>query len=78
VQKLARQKFRVSSYETIEKKIRFWGLTPKPEVVATDWIGGSVAPDEAYRTFRTVKKNRADRFRNGRDIEGQRNSFSAP
>jgi len=38
VQKLARQKFRVSSYETIEKN-RFWGLTPKPEAVATDSMG---------------------------------------
>ena len=42
VQKLARQKFRVSSHETIEKKFRFWGLTPKPEAVATDSMGGGL------------------------------------
>jgi len=38
VQKLARQKFRVSSYETIEKN-SFLELTPKPEAVATDSMG---------------------------------------
>ena len=40
----------------LEIFVSFWGLTPKPEALATDSPGGSLAPTETYRTVKRSQR----------------------